>query len=198
MNQTRAELKALKSTVKNHGFTLAGLVGLMWGLEILDTVLGGSLDRFGIRPRVLASLPGILAAPFLHGGFGHLISNTVPFAILGWFVMLRGLDEFWVVTAIVALGSGLGTWLFGGTNTLHIGASGVVFGYLGFLVARGYFERSMVSMGIAIITGIMFGGMIWGVLPTRVGISWEGHLFGVIGGIIGAWLFSKLPPEESR
>jgi membrane associated rhomboid family serine protease len=175
--------------LKSHLYILGGLIALMWGIQIVNSLLGGQLAGFGIRPRSIAALPGILAAPVLHGGFRHLISNTAPFALLGWLIMLGGLEQFWLVTVIVAGASGLGTWLLGAPYTVHIGASGVIFGYFGFLMARSYFERSLGSLLMSVVVVAMFGGMIWGILPIRVGISWEGHLFGLLGGILAAkWL----------
>lgn len=190
------EMKGLVGEVKAQITILGGFVGLMWGLEILDIFLGGALNQFGIRPHSIVGLRGILFAPFLHGNLLHLMANTIPFLILGWLVMLRRTSDFFPVTAIVMLVGGLGTWLFAPSYTNHIGASGVVFGYLGFLLARGYFERSFGSILMSIAVGILYGGMIWGVLPGQIGISWQGHLFGFIGGIIAAQMLSK--PKHSR
>lgn len=185
------EARGLMTEVKTQVAILGSLVGLMWGLEILDLFLGGALNQFGIRPHSIVGLRGILFAPFLHGNLLHLIANTVPFLILGWLVMLRRTSDFWIVTGIVMLISGLGTWLFAPSYTVHIGASGVVFGYLGFLLFRGFFERSLGSILMSIAVGVVYGSMIWGVLPTRLGISWQGHLFGFIGGIVAARMLAK-------
>lgn len=190
------EMKGLVGEVKAQITILGGFVGLMWGTEILDIFLGGALNQFGIRPHSLIGLRGILFAPFLHGNLFHLAANTVPFVLLGWLVMLRRTSDFFGVTAIVMLVAGLGTWLFAPSYTNHIGASGVVFGYLGFLLARGYFERSFGSILLSVIVGLLYGSMIWGVLPGQIGISWQGHLFGFIGGIIAARMLSK--PRISR
>lgn len=191
------EVKGLVSEVRAQIAILGGFVGLMWALELLDLFLGGWLNRFGIRPHSIVGLRGILFAPFLHGNFFHLIANTVPFVILGWLVMLRRTSDFFTVTAIVMLISGLGTWLFAPYYTNHIGASGVVFGYLGFLLFRGYFERSVGSILTSVVVGVLYGGMIWGVLPGQIGISWQGHLFGFIGGIVAARLLAK-PAKPKR
>lgn len=182
---------AIARELKSHGFILGGFVALMWGLEVVDALLGGRLNYYGIYPRQYIGLKGILFAPFLHGSFGHLISNTVPFVVMGWFVMLREIKDFFVVSAIALLASGLGVWLFGASGSLHIGASGVIFGYFGFLLARAYFERSALSIALALTVGLLYGGLIGGVLPTRLGISWEGHLFGFIGGVLAASLLSR-------
>lgn len=187
----RQETQAITRELKTQGTILGGLVGVMWALEIVDLALGGALNSFGIRPHSLIGLRGILFAPFLHGNFAHLIANTIPFLVLGWFVMLQETSDFFLVSAIAMLVGGLGTWLFGSANSVHIGASGVIFGYLGFLLARGYYERNIPSIFLAIIVGVFYGGAIWGIFPGQIGISWQGHLFGFIGGILAARLFAK-------
>lgn len=177
--------------IKAHIAILGTIVAAMWLLEFVDIALGGRLNYLGIYPRSTIGLRGILLAPFLHLNFQHLISNTIPFVVMGWFVMLRGIPEFFKVSVIVALASGIGTWLFGSAG-LHIGASGVVFGYFGFLLSRAYFERSSLSIALSLAVGLLYGGLIWGVLPGRFGISWEGHLFGFLGGIYAARELSQI------
>ena len=119
------------------------MLAVMWAVEIVDIPLGGRLDRFGVRPRELAGLPGIVFAPFLHAGFGHLIANTVPFLVLGAVVAYTGLRPFLMITALVMAGSGAGMWLFGSTNSVQLGASGLVFGYLTYLLTRGFFRQAL-------------------------------------------------------
>lgn len=173
--------------------TLLGLIVLaMWLLELVDAILlRQRLNGLGIRPRELAGLWGILFMPLLHGGLAHLAANTVPFLVLGWLVILRRTGDFLVVTGIVMLVSGLGVWLFGAANTVSIGASGLVFGYFGFLVLRGYFERSLFAILVAVVVLIFYGGMFFGVLPQGAGVSWEAHLFGFLGGVLAAWLLAR-------
>lgn len=187
----RQEAKALARELKTHGTILGGFVTLIWIIGILDFVLGGALNAYGVIPHQLIGLRGILFAPFLHGNLAHLIANTIPFLILGWFVMLQETSDFFVVTAITMLVSGLGTWLIGPTNSVHIGASGLIFGYLGFLLLRGYFERNFSSILLSLIVGFLYGGTIWGVLPIQYGVSWQMHLFGFIGGILAARLLAR-------
>ena len=187
----RQETQALTRELKTQGTILGGFVAVMWILEIVDIVLGGALNSYGVRPHQLIGLRGILFAPFLHGGFGHLIANTIPFLVLGWFVMLQETRDFFVVTGITMLVSGLGTWLVGSSNSVHIGASGLIFGYLGFLLLRGYFERNFPSILLSLIVGFLYGGTIWGVLPIQYGVSWQMHLFGFIGGVIAARLLAR-------
>ena len=187
----RQETQALARELKTQGKILGGFIGLIWAIGIIDLVMGGALNTYGIWPHHFIGLRGILFAPFLHGGLGHLIANSIPFIVLGWFVMLQETSDFFVVTAITMLVSGLGTWLFGSPNSIHIGASGLIFGYLGFLLLRGYFERNFPSILLSLVVGCFYGGMIWGVLPTQIGISWQGHLFGFIGGVIAARLLAR-------
>ena len=185
------ETKALAREFKTQVTILGGSVALMWVLELVDVIIFRQrLNIYGIIPREIIGLRGILFAPFLHGGFAHLISNTIPFLVLGWFVMLQETSEFFIVTPIIMLVSGLGVWLLGSPG-VHIGASGVIFGYLGFLLARGFFERNFLSILLSLLVGFLYGGLIWGVLPIQVGVSWEGHLFGFIGGILAARFLAK-------
>lgn len=193
----RNENPSIQGELKSHAQILLTLVAIAWALEIVDIVVfRRALDSFGIRPRTLVGLRGILFAPFLHGGLPHLIGNTVPFLVLGWFVMLRETSDFLIVSVVAALISGLGTWLIGAPFSIHIGASGVIFGYLGYLLGRGYFERSFAAIFLSVLAGFLYGGILWGVLPTRVGISWEGHLFGFVGGVVAAKLLSR--PKSSH
>ena len=166
---------------------LFGFVALIWLVELVDLfVFRGALDRAGIRPRSESGLWGIAFAPFLHAGLAHLLANTIPLLVLGWLVLVRGLRDWLWVTVVVVLVGGLGVWLFGRPGTVHVGASGLIFGYLGYLLLRGLFERSLVAIGIAVLAGVLYGGALWGVLPGRRGVSWEGHLFGFGGGAAAA------------
>lgn len=177
---------------------LGAMVALMWGLEIVDTVMGGDLDRFGIEPREVGSLPEIASAPFLHGGFGHLIGNTLPFATMGAAIALAGLARLLAVTAVVALVSGLGIWLFGGDNTVHLGASGLVFGYATYLISRGVFSRRLTELAIGLVVVLVWGTtLLIGLIPQPF-VSWQGHVFGAVGGIVAARLLTKARDAELR
>lgn len=188
----KQEARAIAQEFKTQVLILGGLVAIFWGLEIVDSsFLRGALDLYGIRPRSLIGLRGILFAPFLHGSFAHLAANTAPFLTLGWLVMLRKMSDFFVVTIITMLVSGIGVWLTAPAYSIHIGASGLIFGYFGFLLLRGYFERSFAAILFSLIVGLLYGGIIWGVLPLQYGISWQGHLFGFIGGAIAARLLAR-------
>ena len=164
---------------------LAGALALMWGIEILDTfVLDDFLQGGGIHPRRVDGLDGILWAPLLHAGFGHIIGNSVPFLVLGGLVALRGLRPWLTVTLTVVVVGGAATWLFARTGN-HIGASGVVFGYLGYLVGAAFFERSFKAVALALVAGFFYWGLVFGLLPSG-DVSWEGHLFGALAGVVAA------------
>lgn len=183
---TSAAARSVFATIKSHLTLLFGLLGIMWAVEILDLLPFIHLDRHGIHPRSIQGLPGIVFAPFLHDGFGHLIANSLPFILLGGTVLLGGTRTFWRVSIFVTLAGGAAVWLFAGSFSNHIGASGLIFGYLGFLLARGYFEKSLPWMFASCLVLIVYGGLLFGVLPGRSGVSWQGHLFGFLAGIVAA------------
>ena len=194
----RQETSAIARELNTHARILGGFVATMWIVELIDIVIfRQGLNNYGIWPHHIEGLWGILFAPFLHGGLPHLIANTIPFITLGWFVMLQETSDFFIVTAMTMVVSGLGVWVFGSSNSHHIGASGLIFGYLGFLLLRGYFERNFSSILLSIIVGFLYGGAIWGVLPTVPGVSWEGHLFGFIGGIIAARFLARRKKQRA-
>ena len=185
--------------LKAQAIILGIFVALIWLLEIIDIVLfHQGMNALGIWPRHAAGLWGILFMPFLHGGLGHVAANTVPFIILGWLVMLRSFNDFAAVTLLTMLLTGLGLWLFGAARAVYIGSSGLIFGYFGFLLLRGYFERSPQSIGVALIVTLLYGGLLWGVLPQQPGISWEAHLFGFLSGVLAASLLSNRPRGADR
>lgn len=187
----RRNLDSILAQLKNQGITLAALVALAWIIQGINWLTHGYLVRFGIITRDLDGLWGILFAPFLHGGFGHLMANTPPFLILGWLVMLYGQRDFWITSVITAVVGGLGAWAFSSPLSVSVGASGVIFGYLGCLLLRGFFERSLVSILVSVGVGAVYGGLLLGVLPSQPGISWQSHLFGFMGGILAAWLLAR-------
>jgi membrane associated rhomboid family serine protease len=166
---------------------LAYLLAVMWALAIVDFATGRRvLTQLSIVPRALAGLPGIAIAPLLHGGFGHLAANSGPLVILGTIILFQGLEVLGLVTVFCWLFSGVGTWLFGRPGTRHLGASGVVFGYLGYILLRGYFERSPGAIAAAVVVGLLYGSALWGLLPLQQGKSWVGHGMGFLGGVLVA------------
>lgn len=165
---------------------ILSLLALMWGLELLNVFMGHSLSRMGgIHPRSLWGLLGIPASPFLHFSPFHLFLNTLPFAILGGLICLQDKQLFIEVSLIVIIVSGLAVWLLG-RSASHAGASGLIFGYFGFLLASGWYAKDLQSIMIALAVLIYYGGMIFGILPLRAYVSWESHLFGFLSGILAA------------
>ncbi len=161
-------------------------MAVLWVIEIINAASGGDLTDDGIRPRQVGGLWGVLWAPLLHANFTHLESNTIPLLILGFLVLLGGVARFGIVTVIVWLVSGIGVWLLGGTNTVVVGASGLAFGWLAYIIVRGVFTRSLVQLALGLVILVVYGSLLWGVLPGASGVSWQAHLFGAVGGILAA------------
>lgn len=171
----------------NQARILGYLLGLAWVVSILNFgIFGKGLNQFGIRPRELSGLWGVIFAPFLHGSRGHLESNSISFITYGGLILLQNPENFGAVTVTVALTSGLGTWLLGRDRTIHIGASGVTFGYLGFLMFLAFFDRNIPTVLLLVFTAFFHSKYLWGLLPINRRISWEEHLFGFLGGIYAA------------
>ena len=185
------ESKLSSQKIASQFKIIAVIVAVLWILEIVDWISDGMLDGLGIRPRSTQGLNGILFAPWLHFGFGHLMANTLPFAFLSWFIMLQGMRRYVSVTIITILVGGLGVWLVAPKHSIHAGASILIFGYFGYLLLNGIIERSLASMSLMLIVITLYGSMIWGVLPGIPGVSWQGHLFGFIGGGVASWLLTN-------
>jgi membrane associated rhomboid family serine protease len=184
---------------RRRAFVFVGaMAAIMWAAEIVDAVLGGDLDAYGIEPRDTDGLDGIAFSPFLHGGFDHLIANTIPFLVLGGTIALSGLARVVSVTAIVAVIGGFGTWLVAPENTIHIGASGIVFGYAAYLIARAVWTRSLAHMGAALLIMGIWGLTLLGGLLPQEGISWQGHFFGAVGGVVAAWALDGRTARRRR
>lgn len=177
--------------VKAAGAVMAAWVALLWVLEIVDATTGGSLDTFGLSPRSAGELRDVIPMAFLHHGFEHLASNTVPLLVLGFLAALGGLRRFAAVVLTIMVVGGLGVWLTAADHTNTVGASGVIFGLLGFLLIRGFVDRSAVDIVIGLVVLVVYGSVLWGVLPGDPSISWQGHLFGLLGGVLAAFLFRK-------
>lgn len=172
---------------------MAAFLAVLWSIELIDVVFfHGGLDRLGVLPRTGSGLLGVLAAPFLHGDWNHLSSNTIGIILLGGLTLAIGRREFFTVTLAGIVVGGIGTWIFG-RSSIHIGASGVVFAYLGYLLLRGWYDRRFGSIAMTVLVGWFYGGMIFGMIPgiTPSYISWEGHLFGFIGGVLTARMLHR-------
>lgn len=174
--------------LRQSGLLVGGFVALLWVLEIVDTVSGHRLDAYGVQPRTDEGLVGVVLAPTLHFGFDHLVSNTVPVAVLGFLTLASGIARGLLATAIIWVVAGLGVWLVGDSSSNHAGASALVFGWIVHLAVRGFLNRSWGQVAIGIVVLLAYGSVLWGVLPGQPGVSWEGHLFGAIGGAVAARL----------
>ena len=173
------------------GLFMLAFTALLWLIELVDRVaFHGALDQDGILARRLDGLDGILWSPLLHGSWAHLEANSLPFLILGFLVFAGGTGQWLAVTATVWLLGGFLTWLTGASGST-IGASGVIFGWLAFLLVRGFFARSGRQIVLAMVLLFVYGGVLWGVLPTTSGVSWQAHLFGGLAGVLAAWLTSS-------
>jgi membrane associated rhomboid family serine protease len=185
------------------GATIVSFVALLYVIEAIDQVSGSRLEQDGIRPLEADGLWGILWAPLLHANWAHLVANTVPALVLGFLVSLAGMSRFVYATVIVWILGGLGTWLIGnlgapnGVETNHIGASGLIFGWLTFLIVFGFFTRHAWQIVVGILVFVVYGGVLWGALPGTFGVSWQGHLCGGIAGVIAAYLLSG-PERKAR
>jgi membrane associated rhomboid family serine protease len=168
---------------------IAAFVGLLYLVELVDTLDRNRLDGYGIRPREVDGLDGIVFAPLLHHGWGHLMANTVPLLVFGFLILLAGVARWAAVTAVVWLVGGVGTWLTGQPHSLHLGASVLAFGWLVYLLLRGIFARDASQIALGAILLFLYGGVLYGVLPGQPGISWQGHLFGALGGALAAYRF---------
>ncbi|WP_022801550.1 rhomboid family intramembrane serine protease [Deinococcus ficus] len=186
-----------RRNVTGAAVTTLGLIAGLWAQELVDLfAFGGRLDSLGIRPRDADTFWHVLTAPFLHGGLGHLVANTVPLAVLAFLSAVRNLWRFLGATLlIVVLGGGL-VWLFARGGSLHLGASLLVFGYLGYLLGVGWWERTPAAIGVAVLTFLLYGGLLWGVLPGSPWVSWEAHLFGFLAGLVSAALLHGRPARR--
>lgn len=162
-----------------------GAVAVLWVVEIANLLTGHELNAGGIVPRTLEGLRGIVFSPFLHANPAHLLVNTLPFLVLGGLVALQGRRVYLGVSLFVIAIGGFALWLFGRSG-IHIGASGLILGYFGFLLARVWFERSIMSIVVALVTFLFYGGLVWTILPLDLYASWEGHLFGLLAGVLAA------------
>jgi membrane associated rhomboid family serine protease len=176
-----------------------GFVALLWVLEIVDTAADHRLDEYGVQPREGEGLIGVLAAPLLHAGFDHLGANTLPVLVLGFLVLVSGIGRGLAVTAVIWLVAGLGVWLVAPSYSVHLGASSLIFGWLVYLMARGAFSRRPGEVILGLTLFFLYGGLLFGVLPGQPGISWQGHLFGAVGGLLAAiWLSERRERRERQ
>jgi membrane associated rhomboid family serine protease len=201
---TPARQPKKRSSFLVGGATIASFVALLYVVEFFDQIDGHHLDDYGIRPLKADGLWGILFAPLLHANWAHLAANTGPALVLGFLVALAGLSRFLWATAIIWIVGGLGTWLIGNVscdNTDHIGASGLIFGWLTFLLVFGFFIRSGAQIVVGLLVLVIYGSVLWGAVPVLNvcgGVSWQGHLCGGIAGVLAAYLLSSREREARQ
>lgn len=172
--------------------TAIGYLVLIWTVFLVNEfIFGGALNNFGVRPRETSTLWGILTAPLLHADYGHIVANSLPGALFAGLIAMSSKRLFWQVTLLITVVGGGLTWLVGGVNTVHIGASGLIYGWLAFLVVRGFVNRRVMQIILGVILASMYSGLIWGVLPTQMAVSWQMHLFGGLAGIWAAVMFKR-------
>ena len=175
----------------------AALIATVWVQEAVDLLaFGGALDAYGISPREPGTLWHVLTAPFLHDGFDHLMANTVPLAVLAFMSAVRGVGRFLAMTLVVAVVGGGLVWLLARGNSVHLGASELIFGYLAYLLGVGWWERTPAAIGVAVVAGALYGSILWGVLPGNPAVSWEAHLFGFLAGLLAALLLHGRRPRR--
>ena len=176
--------------MKSGAIWLLGFLAAIWAVELVNGFRGHELSAWGILPRTTQGLIGIPLSPLLHGSFNHALSNTIPLLVLGGLVGLRGSQALVRVSLFVIMVGGVGVWGLG-RLAIHVGASGLVFGYFGYLLAKGWYDRKVSSILVAIAVLLLYGGLLFGVLPTTGFISWESHLFGLIAGLLAARLTKR-------
>jgi membrane associated rhomboid family serine protease len=190
MSMQRRDVDEPSVWARAAAYTVAFVV-LLWVIEIIDSAMGNDLDQYGVQPRSDEGLLGILFAPLLHGGWGHLSANTLPVVVMLFLVLVSGIGRGIAATAIIWVVAGVGVWLVAPDNTVHLGASSLIFGWLVYLMVRGIFSRSAGEIILGMVLFFMYGGLLLGVLPGQPGISWQGHLFGAVGGALAAAFLSE-------
>lgn len=170
---------------------------LLWIIHLVSIILDQNLSRLGLLPRKPVGLLGIITSPLIHGDFSHLISNTFPLIILGWIIFNFYNKISYLLFFFIYLFTGILVWIFA-RQVYHIGASGIVYGFVSFLFFSGIFRRDNKSIALALVITFLYGGLVWGILPGLEGISWESHLFGAITGLIAAYMFRKIDPPKKK
>lgn len=183
--------RSRRERARNACVLMAGWVAVLWALEAVDAASGHALDTFGVSPRQVGELRDVVPAAFVHFGFDHVAANSVPLLVLGFLAALSGVRRFLAVVLVIVLVGGLGVWLTAPAHSTTGGASGVVFGLFGYLLVRGFVDRRAGDIVIGVLVAVVYGSLLWGVLPTTAGVSWQGHLFGLLGGVAAAFALRR-------
>ncbi|RSM78778.1 rhomboid family intramembrane serine protease [Amycolatopsis sp. WAC 01375] len=191
--------RVLPPNPKAAAIVALAFTALLYLVELVDVVLPADLDQSGgIVAREISDLDGVIWAPLLHAGWGHLFSNTVPVLVFAFLAMSAGIGRWVLVTAIIWVLSGVGVWLIAPSGTVTVGASGVAFGWLAFLLVRGIFNRAIGQILVAVVLLGIWSGMLWGLLPGTPNVSWQGHLFGALSGVFAAWVMARMDRSQAR
>ncbi len=188
---TRVERGEALSQALAAGVLMVAWVGLLWVLEAVDVVSHGSLDSLGIVPRQPGQLWDVVPAAFVHFGFAHVAANSLPLLVLGFFAALGGIARFLSVSLLIIVVSGLGVWFIAPAHSNTAGASGLIFGLFAYLLIRGFVDRRPLDIALGALVAVVYGSILWGVLPDNGHVSWQGHLFGLIGGVLAAFAFRR-------
>jgi len=195
--ETNPAKRILPADPKAAAIVALAFTALLYVVELVDAVVPGQFEQGGIAPRSLSGLDGIAWAPLVHVDWGHVVSNTVPVLVFAFLAMASGFAQWLAVTATIWLVGGLGVWLTAGEGSVHVGASGLAFGWLAYLLVRGIFNRSAGQLAVAILLIGIWGVLLWGVLPGQAGVSWQGHLFGALAGVLAAWIVARSDRAKS-
>ena len=179
------------------GLGMVLFAAALWIIQVVNAATGDAFVPYGIVPRSVSGLEGVVFAPFIHGSFEHIAANTLPLLILGFLAAVRGTGRFLGASAIIIAVSGIGVWLTAASGSVTVGASGLILGYFGYLLARGVFDHAVADIVIAVVVAVFYGTLIFAVLPSQAGVSWQAHLFGLIGGVLAAWM-QRRPRRLSR
>ncbi|WP_086851352.1 rhomboid family intramembrane serine protease [Amycolatopsis kentuckyensis] len=192
----RSTAELMIAEAKKALWVMVGLLAAMWLMQIVNAVGGYGLNQeLGIEPRDPTSLPEIFSAPFVHGSWMHIEANSGPLFVFGFLAAYRGVKKWLGVSALIVVASGLGVWFTSPSNSVTVGASGLVFGYFGYIIVRGLFDRHPIDIVIGLVMALCFAYTFVSLLPTDERVSWQGHLFGFVGGIVGGWIFRDRRPK---
>ena len=192
----RSAAELMIAEAKKALWVMVGLLAVLWLVQIVNAVDSYDLSReFGIEPRAPASLPDILTSPFMHASWMHIEANSGPLFVFGFLAAYRGVKKWLGVSVLIIVASGLGVWFITPSNTVTVGASGLLFGYFGYVIVRGLFDRHPIDIVIGLVMALCFAYQFTSLLPTDEGVSWQGHLFGFVGGIVGGWIFRDRRPK---
>ncbi|HEY2521536.1 MAG TPA: rhomboid family intramembrane serine protease [Streptosporangiaceae bacterium] len=177
---------------------VGGFLGLLWLIQLINWADSYHLDRFGILPHHPSHLGDIFTAPLLHFNWAHLEGNSIPFLVLGFLAAYRGISRFIAVTLIVAITSGLAVWFFQSSTELTVGASGLIFGYFGYVLVRGIFDRNLIDVAVGVLAGVLYFSILTVAIPGTPGVSWIGHAGGLAGGVLAGWILRSRRPASPR